>query len=160
MDDATRLQQILAEHATIRQTIFRIELELDRFRTRADEVRGKDWALPGLMRSFRTHLKRHFELEEGGGLLGDAAAYFDDEAQRRVEELVGEHRQLEHAIDHICDELDERIDPGETVQRCFDVEIRKLIGHLSRHEFTETALLNKVLGKTPDEGQHAPSKGA
>jgi hypothetical protein len=167
MKRTSRLRQIVAEHAAIRATIGQIELELDRMLARPTGPSGAagkagDWALPGLVRSFRAHLRRHFKLEEGGGLLGDAAAYFDPQAQREVGALIAEHRQFERAIDRICDEIDERIVPGATVHRCFDGELRKLIAHLARHEAAENALLHRVLGQASDDGRRpsASSKGA
>jgi hypothetical protein len=152
MSQASRLAQIAEEHATIRATVLRIELELDRLLARPSEP-GETWKLPELVQSFRKHLIKHFELEESGGLLGDAAAYFEDTVQDSVRERVAEHRHFEEALGRICDELDQHFVPGATVQGCFDGELRRLIQRLARHEAAENDLLRKALQRTDDDEQ-------
>lgn len=154
MPPISRLRRIAEEHEAIRAVLDDIDRELDK--APANPSDAGTWILPGLARSLRDHLVKHFALEEAGGLLGDAAAYFPPWAQEAVSDLIDEHRRIEHAIGRICDEIDPYFVPSATVQECFRAELHKLVASLDRHEADENALLGKVLSPLGDHQRHAP----
>jgi iron-sulfur cluster repair protein YtfE (RIC family) len=136
--------QIREEHAAIRGMIRGIEAELDRLRAHPAQL-GDPWRLPELTGAFRERLERHFELEEGGGLLGDARQYYDERMQEQVHALIAEHRTFERRVERMVIEVGSRFVPPATVQACFDREFRKLVDDLSRHEAAENALLAQLV---------------
>ena len=152
---ANRIQEIAKEHVAIRETMSRIEQELDRI-AKQPTPQTEHWELPDLVRSFRTHLRRHFQLEEEGGLLGAAVQYYDARSRRVVEELVAEHREFERTIDRIAAELsgvvlnDEA--PAPVVQDCYDGDIRRLLTGLSTHEQLENELLESIIQTNSESG--------
>ena len=137
----TRYQDIQKEHAAIRQTIARIQTELDRLPVPQEG----GWPLPAMVGALRQRLKRHFELEESGGLLGSAIEYYDAVMQREARELIAEHRGFERDIDHVCAELDACDAPPAADQERIAGELRKLIAALGRHESVETSLLERLV---------------
>jgi len=150
-----RIREIAAEHAVIRETMRRIEQELDRL-VDQPAPEGDDWELPDLVRSFREHLGRHFQLEEQGGLLGGAVEYYDARSQEIAAQLVSQHRAFERTIDQIIAEFEKAVDckvPAPAVQSCYDRDLRKLLTDLSSHEHAENELLDAVL---PDLARSKP----
>ena len=145
------VREIAKEHAAIHEVIRRIEQELDRLLAHPAELGGR-WELPDLTKSCREHLMKHFQLEERGGLLGDEVLRCSPEVQRTVTELIKEHRDFERRISRIVEELDTGFVPSDTVQNCFDGELRSLIADLARHESVESELFLKTLRRESDTG--------
>lgn len=145
------IQEIAEEHAVIRATMRQIHAELDRLLAHPARS-GGEWELPALLRSFREHLVRHFELEESGGLLGDAKGFYNTSTQRIVETLIAEHRDLKRRVTRILDEVSGGVVPGPIVQSCHDREIRKLLTDLTRHETVENALLQTLICREAGSG--------
>ena len=141
--ERSRIHKIAEEHAVIRATVQRIHAELDRLLAHPTQS-GEEWELPALLRSFRKHLRRHFELEESGGLLGNSRDYYDPSTRRKVETLVSEHRDFERRVTRILDEVNGGIVPAAIVQSCHDRELRNLLADLTRHENVEIALLQAL----------------
>lgn len=140
--NARRLQ-ILEEHETIRAAILELESRFDELIDNPAQA-GEAWELPALVRSLLEAFKSHFEHEENGGLLGAGKECYDPEMLLVVEALIAEHREFERSLERILHELDFDFVPGETIQRCFDGELRKTISALAVHEATENALLEKL----------------
>ena len=153
--EPSRVQEMAEEHAVIRTTMQRIHGALDRLLAYPARS-GEEWELPALLRSFREHLKRHFEQEESRGLLGDAREYYDPGTQRQVETLVSEHRDFERRVTRILDEVDGGFVPPAIVQSCHDRELRKLLADLARHETVENALLQALICRQAGGGDRRP----
>jgi hemerythrin-like domain-containing protein len=146
-----RIREIAAEHLVIRETMRRIEQELDRL-VDHPAPEGEEWKLPELVRLFRDHLRRHIQLEEQGGLLGEAVQYYDARSQEVAARLVAQHRGFERTIDQIIAEFEKAVDckvPAPTVQSCYDRDLRKLLTDLSSHEHAENGLLESVVPMLP-----------
>jgi hypothetical protein len=140
----SRSQEIAKEHAAIHAVMREIRVELDRLIAHPARP-GDEWDLPELLRSFQGHLTRHFMLEESGGLLGDAALYYDPGTERAVHELIEEHREFERMVERVLTGLDSGLVPPVIVQQCFDRDMRKLLAGLARHEAVETSLLERLV---------------
>lgn len=143
----TKRTEILREHEKIRAKVVEIRLELDRLLAHPAQP-GEAWELPELVQDLRTQLTGHFELEENGGLLGADPAHYDSEMLREVDDLIAEHREFEREIDRVLIELDFGFVPVDTVQSCFDGDLRRLISAFARHEAAENILLAKLLSRT------------
>ena len=153
-----RIREIAAEHAVIRETMRRIEEELDRLVDQPARE-GDDWELPELVRSFREHLARHFQLEEQGGLLGQAVQYYDERSKEAAAGFVSQHRGFERTIDQIIAEFEKAVDckvPAPTVQSCYDRDLRKLLTDLASHEHAENELLESVVPWLSKSGRRKP----
>ncbi len=150
--ERSRIQEISEEHAVIRATMQRIHAALDRLLAHPARS-GEEWELPALLRSFREHLRRHFELEESGGLMEDARDYYDPSTRHKVETLVSEHRDFERRVTRILDEVNGGIVPAAIVQSCHDRELRNLLADLTRHENVEIALLQTLICREAGDGE-------
>ena len=140
----SRVREIEKEHAAVRAMMVRIVEKLDRLRTDPSEP-GETWNLPMLVKTLRNHLKRHFEIEEGGGLLGAATEYYEPRARRIVEKLVSEHRNYEAWMDQIIAEIGDGTVPPVEAQRRYERELRRLLADLARHEAVENGLLAEIV---------------
>jgi hypothetical protein len=140
-----RRARIAREHELIHERLGRISQELDHVH-RDPEVSSADWKLPALVRDLRKHMRRHFELEESGGLLGGAAQYYDPELSARVDELIAQHRDFERRLDRLLAELQLALRPAQIVRTCFDRDFAKFVELLRRHERAENELFRQLLG--------------
>ena len=151
----TRARQLANEHFVIRQVMARIENQLAR--TEAEPSNGSlHWDLFALVCSFRDSLRRHFALEEAGGLLGDASQYYAERLRRTAQELVAQHRGFERRIERIRNQLDLGVHDAElppaAVAESYRAELRQLLADLSVHERSENKLLHEALLGTSEAG--------
>ena len=138
------VQEIAREHAAIFEATRQIEQELDRLSEHPEDVGGR-WELPDLAKSLRGYLVNHFQLEECGGLLGGDVLASDPEARSAIDELIREHREFERRIDRVIEELDTGFTPTESVQGCFDGELRSLIADMALHESRESRMFHRIV---------------
>jgi len=94
-------------------------------------------------------LKRHFEPEERGGVLGEYGVY-NAGTYRHASQLSNQHRKFVKALERMLDELEGGHIEGARVPDFFEPELRTLFADLDRHEAMELelvqALANQDLG--------------
>jgi iron-sulfur cluster repair protein YtfE (RIC family) len=145
-----RYRQVAREHALVRERIERIEALLDDLRRRPERA-STDATLHKLVVDLRDHLRRHFALEESGGLLGDAVQYYDPGTGRKVEDLVAEHREFEQQLDALV-ATTERVGAAEIEVARLDAEARALIESLRTHENAENDLVQRLVSQDTGAG--------
>jgi len=134
-------KNIAREHAEVRGTILDIRQEIRRLQSEAGPAHEVG-NLRKLFASFAQHLKRHFELEEGGGFIGE---YPEPGTQRVVKELLGQHRLFERDLDALL----AAIVSSEEGKACLSDEcaheLEAFLQRLEQHERAEIDLLQKTV---------------
>ena len=135
-------RMVAEEHASMRRSIETIRHELERLQREGGIERGSG-RLPSLLGDFRDHLRRHFELEETDGLLGEEAN--DPGTQRIIERLLAEHRDLEQRVDRLVDEARRAEARDAGLSAAFAEELHDVLVFLFRHEQMENRLVQQLV---------------
>lgn len=136
-------EDIAAERRAIRVVLRLIDLELARSGRSPAESRDVWIRLIGFLHA---HLKRHFELEERGGVLGEFEAV-DEGTYRHAREFTTQHRRFIRSLECLLDTLEaDRID-GARVPDYFEPELRSLFADLDRHEARELELTQALASR-------------
>lgn len=145
---AIRARQLAREHFVIREAMKRIESRIDGEADESEE-RALLWDIFSLVGSLRDHLTRHFRLEEAGGLLCGAVQHGVAETQRFADGLVAQHRDFEHRLERILDQLDSAVRdarrPSKAATDSYEQALRSLLRDLASHEREEAGLLEQVI---------------
>jgi len=141
--DRDLAKQIVREHAAICRAIDDLRGELDRLRGEpgGEHEVGK---LCGMLCMFDHHLRRHFELEEEGDFLGEAAR-LDPAEQRTVERLVTEHRALEKQLSALVDAAERAREGRSGLSDAFVDGLSELLTRLVEHESSENAFVQDLV---------------
>jgi hypothetical protein len=133
-------EDIVAERRAIRVVLRLIDLELARAGRTPAESRDIWIRLLGYLHE---HLKRHFELEERGGVLGEFEV-IDAGTYRDAQEFSTQHRRFIKSLERLLDTLEaDRID-GARAPDYFEPELRRLFADLDRHEACELELVQAL----------------
>ena len=133
--------RIATEHLSYRSLLEEIESDLDRV------GQGGQASLDGLKRllkSFASHVRGHFALEEKGGLF----EVYDEHPpafRKHARAMLDQHRDFLERLKHILEVANaiERPDAPELAR--FSRDLRRLIAELRKHELDEDALLERLV---------------
>ncbi len=134
--------QIEKEHECLKRDMGDIKNEVTK------EVQSEgftDWRLEFMwrLRDFRTHLQKHFDLEEEGGFMNELISEAP-QAMNSIKKLEAEHDQIVANLDGILTSLKELelIDDnklGDILKR-----VTQLMSSIQDHESAENELMQKV----------------
>ncbi|MFQ5823029.1 MAG: hemerythrin domain-containing protein [bacterium] len=134
--------QIEKEHECIKRDMVDIKMDVMK------EVSPKnfpDWRLEFIwrLRDFKTHLLKHFDLEEEGGFMNEILSEAP-EAMNQVKKLEAEHGQIVSDLDRILSDLKEMqekdISKLDGIRNC----VIQLISTIRAHETAEDNLIQTV----------------
>src|SRR5262245_12351049 len=144
--------RIATEHLSYRSLMEEIETDLARVsQTSTASLDG----LRKLLRSFQSQVRRHFALEERGGLF----EVYDEHPlafHRHARAMLGQHRVFLERLGRILDTVNriERLD-GPEFER-FSRDLRELIAALRKHERDEDELLERLVDHDIRHGPDHP----
>lgn len=145
LEAETPQDEIRREHALLREGLEAIAGELERLETEpGPEHRGGK--LLGMLLMFRIHLGRHFELEEGGGVIAERAEH-NPGVRRAFLGLLGEHRELLIHVDQLIESLELSACGQAGLPDTFAVSLRAFLAGLGQHEQKETALTQELASR-------------
>jgi len=136
--------QIALEHAAVRNTIRDIDDEIDRLAGEPNQKRelGK---LGEMLPRFARHLEQHFKLEEQDGFLGHLPV--DSGERHLIATLIAEHREFEHGLGALLDDLQRAEQGSGHVSEEFIQTLRELLETLAKHERIETDLVKRLAAR-------------
>jgi hypothetical protein len=139
------MQQILEEHRQLEASIASMRgfLEQPRPDIGADEAR--DWSARLSKDLVELHhlLVRHFRFEEDGGMMTDLSKKHP-RADRWVDELVDEHRDLLHDIRSITEAVMFYEEGRQPKNPAIRRRLTDLFDRLHKHDETETGLIQRL----------------
>jgi hypothetical protein len=135
-------RELAADHAALLAERVRITDALDRMHVK---TRG-DYPIDELGRhlvALRTHLRRHFELEEREGYL-DPENDPTPATAREARALIAQHRDFEHRADQLADHVVRCSGADVPLPEGLAQELRELLADLARHEARENELFQTL----------------
>jgi len=145
--DRSTANQLALEHAAIRRAVrdLRNELELLLSEKGPSHRVGR---LSGMLRMFRHHLSRHFELEEKGGYLEKLEGISQDREQL-IDLLLAEHQSFERSLLGLLDAAERAEETQARLSDSFVQGLRDLLDGILRHEHAENALVGELVAQRP-----------
>ena len=132
--------RIATEHLSYRSLIEEIEADLERVRAATDSIED----LVGLLRSFYSHVRGHFALEEKGGLF-EVYREHDLALHHHAAIMMRQHADFLERLRRILAALEtlDRSD-GPQFEQCSS-DLRRIFRELRAHEQAEDALLERLV---------------
>lgn len=139
------MQKILEEHRQLEASIDQMRLFLEQPRPDVGDAAARDWSARLSKDLVELHhlLVRHFRYEEDGGMMTDVARRHP-RADRWVDDLVEEHRELLHDIRSITEAVmfyeEGRQPENPQIRR----RLSELFDRLHQHDQMETELIQRL----------------
>lgn len=133
--------RIATEHLSYRSLVEEIESDLERIR--ADASASID-ELQDLLVAFTKQMRRHFALEERGGLY-DVYRSHDTASRRHAQAMLDEHRDFSERMQRILRGVRSLRGGDDPDLERTERELRELFHDLDRHERVEDALLKRLV---------------
>ncbi|MFQ5751536.1 MAG: hemerythrin domain-containing protein [bacterium] len=134
--------QIEKEHECLKRDMGDIKTEVTREVIAED---FSDWRLEFLwrLRDFRTHLQKHFDLEEEGGFMNELLKEAP-QALNSIKKLETEHDQIVSDLDGILTQLKELELKDDRKLADIQNRVTTLVSTIQKHESAENELMQKV----------------
>ena len=139
------MQQILEEHRQLEASIAAMQKFLEQPRPDISDNAARDWSAQLSKDLVELHhlLVRHFRYEEDGGMMTDIAERHP-RADRWVDDLVDEHRELLHDIRSITESVMFYEEGREPENPAIRRRLGELFDKLHKHDQMETELIQRL----------------
>ena len=139
------MKQILEEHRQLEASIAAMQKFLEHPRPDIDDADARDWSARLSKDLVELHhlLVRHFRYEEAGGMMTDLAEKHP-RADRWVDDLVDEHRELLHDIRSITEAVMFYGEGREPKNPAIRRRLGELFDKLHKHDQMETELIQRL----------------
>ena len=139
------IQQVLAEHRQLEASIAALRGFLEQPRPAIDDDGARNWSARLSKDLVELHhlLVRHFRYEEDGGMMTDLSAKHP-RAERWVDDLVAEHRDLLHDIRSITEAVMYYGEGRQPENPAIRRRLNELFDRLHAHDRTETELIQRL----------------
>jgi hypothetical protein len=139
------MQQVLEEHRQLEASITAMRAFLEQPRPEIGEQDARDWSARLSRDLVELHhlLVRHFRYEEDGGMMTDLSEKHP-RADRWVDDLVDEHRELLHEIRSITEAVMFYEEGRQPENPAIRRRLNELFDRLHKHDQTETELIQRL----------------
>ena len=139
------MQQILEEHRQLEASIKAMRGFLELPRPNIGEQEARDWSAKLSKDLVELHhlLVRHFRFEEDGGMMKDLSKKHP-RADRWVDDLVDEHRELLHDVRSITESVMFYEEGREPENPAIRRRLNELFDRLYKHDQMETELIQRL----------------
>lgn len=139
------MQQVIEEHRQLEASIAALRSFLEPPRPDIDEAAAREWSARLSKDLVELHhlLVRHFRYEEDGGMMTDLAERHP-RADRWVDDLVAEHRELLHEIRSVTEAVMFYEEGRQPENPAIRRRLIELFDQLSKHDQSETALIQRL----------------
>jgi hypothetical protein len=139
------MQKVLEEHRQLEASIAALRTFLEQPRPGISEESARDWSAQLSRDLVELHhlLVRHFRYEEDGGMMTDLSEKHP-RADRWVDDLVEEHRELLHDIRSITEAVMFYEEGRQPENPAIRRRLNDLFDRLYKHDQTETQLIQRL----------------
>lgn len=139
------IRQVLEEHRQLEASIDALRSFLEQPRPEIGDQDARDWSARLSRDLVELHhlLVRHFRYEEDGGMMTDLSERHP-RADRWVDDLIDEHRELLHDIRSITEAVMFYEEGRQPKNPAIRRRLNELFDRLSKHDQTETELIQRL----------------